>query len=218
MPVRLTPASRVVTGPRLRGTAPRARIPRVARDRRRVIEGSRAALLDEHSPRRIHPAHLPAPLRARVLVALGGAQAFCFNAPPRPAPPPPPARGALGSGRRWQAGDRPRHRRRRHRPPPRGEKRRGVLGQGGIRGGLQPGRQPGLQLPALPGFPAVPLRGRRQAARRPSPVARRRARYRSTVRSDTPNRSAARDWLIPASTAATIRSRKSIEYARTPAA
>src|SRR4051794_19809739 len=38
MPVRLTPASRVVTGPRLPGTAPRARIPRVARERRRVIE------------------------------------------------------------------------------------------------------------------------------------------------------------------------------------
>src|SRR5437763_5226415 len=48
------------------------------------------------------------------------------------------------------------------------------------------------------------------------PVDRRRARYRSTLRSDTPNRSAACRWVIPASTAATTRSRKSIEYARTP--
>jgi predicted transposase YbfD/YdcC len=38
IPARLTPASRVVTGPRLRGTAPRARSPRAARARRRVIE------------------------------------------------------------------------------------------------------------------------------------------------------------------------------------
>src|SRR3954453_10698368 len=48
------------------------------------------------------------------------------------------------------------------------------------------------------------------------PVTRRRARYRSTLRSDTPNRSAACDWGSPASTAATTRSRKSIEYALTP--
>src|SRR3954468_8313226 len=100
MPVRLTPASRVVTGPRLRGTAPRARIPRVARERRRVIEGSRAALIDEHSPRRIHPAHLPAPLRARVLVALGGAQAFASTpAPPAAAARPGCARLRAGGGR-----------------------------------------------------------------------------------------------------------------------
>ncbi len=38
MPVSDSPASRVVTGPRLRGTAPRARAPRTARARRRVIE------------------------------------------------------------------------------------------------------------------------------------------------------------------------------------
>src|SRR3954471_9590900 len=103
MPARLTPAIRVVTDPRLRGTAPRARIPRAARERRRVIEGSRAALIDEHSPRRIHPAHLPAPLRARPRRARWRS-GFLLQRPPRP---PPPARGALGPGRRWQAGDRP---------------------------------------------------------------------------------------------------------------
>src|SRR3954452_24949215 len=154
MPVRLTPASSGVTGPRLRGTAPRARLPRAARAFRRVIEGSRAALIDEHPPRRIPPPHLPAPLRARPRRARWRS-GFLLQRPPRP--PPPPARGALGSGRRWQDGDRPRHRRQRHRLAAGGEKRRGVLGQGGIRGGLQPGRQPGLQLPALPRLPAVPL-------------------------------------------------------------
>src|SRR3954470_24975021 len=116
MPATLTPASRVVTGPRLRGTAPRARCPRAARAFRRVIEGSRAALIDGHSPRRIDAAHLPPPPGTRGLVALGGGQAFCFNAPPRP---PPPARGQLGPGLGRQAGDRPRHRRQRHRLPPR---------------------------------------------------------------------------------------------------
>src|SRR4051794_41835371 len=100
MPVRLTPASSVVTGPRLRGTAPRARIPRVARERRRVIEGSRAALIDEHSPRRIHPAQLPAPLCARVLVALGGGQAFCLNGRPARRRRPPGVRSVPGSGGR----------------------------------------------------------------------------------------------------------------------
>src|SRR3954471_12853169 len=99
MPARPTPASSVVTGPRLRGTAPRARIPRAARAFRRVIEGARAALIDEHSPRRITPAHLPAPLRARVLVALGGAQALCFNG--RPARRRPPGvRSVPGAGGR----------------------------------------------------------------------------------------------------------------------
>src|SRR3712207_2793773 len=81
----------------------------------------------------------------------------------------------------------------------------------GIRSSLQPVGQPGLQLPPHRRLPAVPLDGRRQL-----PVARRRARYRSTVRSDTPNRAAACAWVSPASTAATIRSRRSIEYARTP--
>src|SRR3954467_6076101 len=100
MPVRLTPASSVVTGPRLRGTAPRARIPRAARAFRRVIEVSRAALIDEHSPRRIHPAHRPAPLRARVLVALGGAQALCFNGRPARRRRPPGVRSAPGAGGR----------------------------------------------------------------------------------------------------------------------
>ena len=47
------------------------------------------------------------------------------------------------------------------------------------------------------------------------PVARRRARYRPTVLTDTPNTAAACSWLIPPSTAATTRSRRSIEYART---
>src|SRR3954447_6918702 len=82
MPARLTPAIRVVTGPRLRGTAPRARIPRAARAFRRVIEGSRAALVDEHQPCWINAAHLIPPLRARGLVALGGGQAFCFSGRP----------------------------------------------------------------------------------------------------------------------------------------
>src|SRR3954464_15156246 len=82
MPARLTPASGVVTGPRLRGTVPRARTPRTARARRRVIEGSRAALIDEEQLRRIQAAHPAAPPGARGLVALGGAQAFCFNGRP----------------------------------------------------------------------------------------------------------------------------------------
>src|SRR3954447_7510116 len=82
IPATLTPASRVVTGPRLRGTAPRARTPRTARPFRRVIEGSRAALVDEHSPRRIDAAHPIPPPGPRGLVALGGGQAFASTAAP----------------------------------------------------------------------------------------------------------------------------------------
>src|SRR3954464_6950123 len=100
MPVRLTPASRVVTGPRLRGTAPRARIPRTARERRRGIEGSRAGLIDEHQPCWINIAHLLPPPGARGLVALGGGQAFCFNGRPARRRRPPGVSAASSTGGR----------------------------------------------------------------------------------------------------------------------
>src|SRR5919112_6410393 len=50
------------------------------------------------------------------------------------------------------------------------------------------------------------------------PVSRRRARYRATVLTDTPKVAAACSWVMPRSTAATTRSRRSIEYARMPSA
>src|SRR3712207_1007273 len=82
MPASERPAISVVAGPRLRGTAPRARWPRGARARRRVTRGVRAALIDEYQPGRINRRQLGAPLGARGLVALGGAQAFDFSGRP----------------------------------------------------------------------------------------------------------------------------------------
>src|ERR687890_2173038 len=101
IPARLSPASTVVTGPRLRGTLPRARSPRRARARRRVTRGVRAALIDEHQPGRIDRGHLGAPRGARGLVALGGAQTFDFSGRPgrrrRPAGVNAPAEASAGS-------------------------------------------------------------------------------------------------------------------------
>src|SRR5919107_2345154 len=101
MPARLSPAISVVTGPRLRGTAPRARSPRAARARRRVTRGVRAALIDDHHPGRVHLLQVGAPPGARGLVALGGAQTFDFSGRPgrrrRPAGVNAPAESSAGS-------------------------------------------------------------------------------------------------------------------------
>jgi hypothetical protein len=74
----------------------------------------------------------------------------------------------------------------------------------------QPGRQPGLQLLPHLRLRPVPLLGRRQAAVRPAA-----GQIPLHGPSDTPNRVAACGWVIPASTAATTRARRFIEYART---
>src|SRR4051812_49567421 len=102
MPARLTPAIRVVTGPRLRGTAPRARIPRAARALRRVIEGARAALVDEHSPRPDRCRSSDPPTRPAPARRARGRAGFFLQRPPRP--PPAPAPGAVGPRLRPHAG------------------------------------------------------------------------------------------------------------------
>src|SRR4051812_36465702 len=150
LPARLTPASRVVTGPRLRGTAPCARTPRTARARRRV-----SAVRVPHSSR------TPAgPDRGRASAAA------TRRARPRPArrrsasllarparPSRPPARGPLlagGIGR--QAGDRPRQRHPRHRLAAGGDEGRDMLGQGRVVDLIEAGPPPGRALP----FPLSP--------------------------------------------------------------
>ena len=168
-------------------------------------------LIDEHQPCWINIAHLLPPPGARGLVALGGGQAFCFNGrPPRRRRPPgvsssPGAGGSPLIARDIADSDTG--------SPP--AARNAATCSARVASAAASSRAGSQACSCRRCLGSRPCRC--SVAARP-PVARRRARYRSTVRSDTPNRSAACDWLIPSSTAATIRSRKSIEYARTPAA
>src|SRR3954467_5662588 len=123
MPARLTPASRVVTGPRLRGTAPRARMPRAARAFRRGPEvcvppsptntsrpGSMPLIRVRHSARAVSS--------RSVALRLLSSPAAPRAVGARPGSAPPPARAA---GRRSPATSTPATpaRRRRRRTPPR---------------------------------------------------------------------------------------------------
>src|SRR3712207_9443694 len=101
MPASERPAISVVTGPRLRGTAPTARVPRGARARRRVTRGVRAALIDEHQPGPVDGGHVGAPPGARGLVALGGAQAVDFRGRPERRARPRAVTARLGSSAGW---------------------------------------------------------------------------------------------------------------------
>jgi hypothetical protein len=62
--------------------------------------GGRAALIDEHQPRRIDAANFSPPPGARGLVALGGGQACCFNGRPARRRRPPGVSSTAGSGGR----------------------------------------------------------------------------------------------------------------------
>ncbi len=159
MPARLTPAGRVVTGPRLRDTAPRARRPRAARALRRVIE-----VCVPHSSTNTNRAGSTPPSCARHRVRAVSSRSVAVRLVASPAARPGSAAPrARAAGRRSPATSTPATPagRRRRRTPPRARQR--GIGRGG-----QPSGQPGLQLPPHRRHRPVPLFGRRQAAGRPA--------------------------------------------------
>src|SRR3712207_6820181 len=170
--------------------------------------GVRAALIDEHQLGRINRRHLGAPRGARGLVALGGAQAFPFNGRPGRRARPDGVTACAGSSTGKVDSD------------------RDIVAVDTTTPVCSAKAE---ACSASVASAAASSRAASHACTRAFfsglgpcrctdgaklPVVRRRARYRSTLRTDTSNRAATWAGLIPASTAATTRSRRSIEYAR----